>query len=101
MGEFNLHGRGLGAQPDNAARLGDDRAGVGVEAQAENHRPLDGLACQDLALLVISSELPGIRNLSRRIIVMRDGDMVGELERADSSPPTLMRLMEGEEARAA
>ncbi len=75
--------------------------GVDVGAKAEIHRLLDELACQGLALLVISSELPEIMNLSRRIIVMRDGDVAGELERADFSQPALMRLMAGVEAKAA
>ncbi len=75
--------------------------GVDVGAKAEIHRLLDELACQGLALLVISSELPEIMNLSRRIIVMRDGQMAGELERADFSQPALMRLMAGVEAKAA
>ncbi len=69
--------------------------GVDVGAKAEIHRLLDELACQGLALLVISSELPEIMNLSRRIIVMRDGQMAGELERPDFSQPGLMRLMAG------
>jgi ABC-type sugar transport system ATPase subunit len=75
--------------------------GVDVGAKAEIHRLLDELACQGLALLVISSELPEIVNLSRRIIVMRDGAMAGELARADFTQPALMRLMAGVEARAA
>ncbi|HEY9173713.1 MAG TPA: hypothetical protein VI136_15615 [Verrucomicrobiae bacterium] len=75
--------------------------GVDVGAKAEIHRLLDELACQGLALLVISSELPEIMNLSRRIIVMRDGHVAGELERADFSQPALMRLMAGVEAKAA
>jgi ABC-type sugar transport system ATPase subunit len=40
-------------------------------------------------------------NLSRRVTVMRDGRMVGELGRAEFSQPALMRLMAGVEARAA
>lgn len=75
--------------------------GVDVGAKAEIHRLLDELACQGLALLVISSELPEIMNLSRRIIVMRDGEVAGELARADFSQPALMRLMAGVEAKAA
>ena len=75
--------------------------GVDVGAKAEIHRLLDDLACQGLALLVISSELPEILNLSRRILVMRDGRMAGELERADFSQPELMRRMAGVETRAA
>ncbi|MCL4789230.1 MAG: sugar ABC transporter ATP-binding protein [Verrucomicrobia bacterium] len=75
--------------------------GVDVGAKAEIHRLLDELACQGLALLVISSELPEVMNLSRRIIVMREGQIVGELSREEFSQLNLMRLMAGVEAKAA
>ena len=75
--------------------------GVDVGAKAEIHHLLDELACQGLALLVISSELPEVMNLSRRILVMRQGRLVGELAREDFSQPNLMRLMAGVEAKAA
>jgi len=52
-------------------------------------------------LMVISSELPEVMNLSRRIIVMREGSMAGELSREEFSQPNLMRLMAGLEAKAA
>ena len=69
--------------------------GVDVGAKAEIHQLLDELACQGLAVLVISSELPEVMNLSRRILVMRKGAMVGELLREEFSQPNLMRLMAG------
>jgi ABC-type sugar transport system ATPase subunit len=75
--------------------------GVDVGAKAEIHHLLDELACQGLALLVISSELPEVMNLSRRIIVLRQGNVAGELPRADFSQPALLRLMAGLEAKAA
>jgi ABC-type sugar transport system ATPase subunit len=75
--------------------------GIDVGAKSEIHQLLDELACQGLALLVVSSELPEIMNLSRRILVMREGRLAGELERADFSQPNLLRLMAGVEARAA
>jgi ribose transport system ATP-binding protein len=75
--------------------------GVDVGAKAEIHQLLDELACQGLALLVISSELPEVMNLSRRILIMREGEIAGGLERRDFSQPNLMRLMAGVEARAA
>jgi ABC-type sugar transport system ATPase subunit len=75
--------------------------GVDVGAKAEIHHLLDELACQGLALLVISSELPEVMNVSRRILVMRQGEIAGELRRADFSQPNLMRLMAGVEAEAA
>ena len=71
--------------------------GVDVGAKAEIHALLDELACEGLGIIVISSELPEVMNLSRRILVMRDGHLAGELARADFSQPTLMRLMAGVE----
>jgi ABC-type sugar transport system ATPase subunit len=75
--------------------------GVDVGAKAEIHHLLDELACQQMAVLVISSELPEVMNLSRRILVMRQGQVAGELARHDFTQPTLMRLMAGIEAKAA
>jgi ABC-type sugar transport system ATPase subunit len=75
--------------------------GVDVGAKAEIHHLLDELACSGLALLVISSELPEVMNLSRRVVVMRQGAVAGELARADLSQTNLMRLMAGVEAKAA
>jgi len=75
--------------------------GVDVGAKAEIHSLLDELACAGLALLVISSELPEVMNLSRRILVMRDGQISGELQRTDFSQPNLMRLMAGIDTIAA
>lgn len=72
--------------------------GVDVGAKAEIHQLLDELACQGLALLVISSELPEVMSLSRRILVMRDGSVSGELSRAEFSQANLMRLMAGVKA---
>ena len=69
--------------------------GIDVGAKAEIHQLLDDLACQGIALLVISSELPEIMNLSRRILVMRQGAIIGELERKEFSQANLLRLMAG------
>jgi ABC-type sugar transport system ATPase subunit len=69
--------------------------GVDVGAKAEIHALLDELACQGLALLVISSELPEVMNLSRRILVMRRGEVAGELPRTGFTQASLMRLMAG------
>ena len=69
--------------------------GVDVGAKAEIHQLLDELACQGIGLLVISSELPEVMNLSRRIMVLREGKVAGELDRKDFSQPNLLRLMAG------
>ena len=75
--------------------------GVDVGAKAEIHQLLDELACQGIALLVVSSELPEIMNLSRRILIMRGGEVVGELKRQEFSQDRLMRLMAGVEVAPA
>jgi ABC-type sugar transport system ATPase subunit len=69
--------------------------GVDVGAKSEIHQLLDQLACAGTAILLISSELPELMNLSRRIIVLREGAPMGELSRDAFSQPALMRLMAG------
>jgi ABC-type sugar transport system ATPase subunit len=75
--------------------------GVDVGAKAEIHRLLDELACAGTAILLISSELPEIMALSRRIIVLREGAQMGELSREAFSQAALMRLMSGISGMAA
>jgi ABC-type sugar transport system ATPase subunit len=69
--------------------------GVDVGAKAEIHQLLDDLACNGTAILLISSELPEIINLSRRILVLREGVQMGELKGEQFSQAALMRLMAG------
>jgi ABC-type sugar transport system ATPase subunit len=69
--------------------------GVDVGAKAEIHRLLDELACQGLAVVLISSELPEVMSLSRRLVVMRAGRVAGVLERGEFSQEAVLRLMAG------
>ncbi|MFA6545288.1 MAG: sugar ABC transporter ATP-binding protein [Limisphaerales bacterium] len=69
--------------------------GVDVGAKAEIHKILDELARAKMGLLVISSELPELINLCRRIIVLREGEQVGELDRDNFSQTVLLRMMAG------
>ena len=69
--------------------------GVDVGAKAEIHALIDELAREGAAILLISSELPEVLNLSTRIIVLRQGQQVGELPRSQASQEALMRLMAG------
>lgn len=74
--------------------------GVDVGAKAEIYQLLDELACEGKALLVVSSELPELIGLCRRILVMREGRLAGEVPRPDFSEAALMRLMAGIPAAA-
>ncbi len=69
--------------------------GVDVGAKAEIHQLLDQLASEGTAILLISSELPEIIGLARRIIVLREGAQMGELRREEFSQTAVMRLMAG------
>jgi ABC-type sugar transport system ATPase subunit len=74
--------------------------GVDVGAKAEIHALIDDLAKEGTAILLISSELPEVLNLSTRIIVLREGRQMGELARKEATQESLMRLMAGVEATA-
>lgn len=69
--------------------------GVDVGAKAEIHGLLDELARQGCAVVLISSELPEVINLSTRILVMRAGQIVAEVKREDANQAVLMRKMAG------
>jgi ABC-type sugar transport system ATPase subunit len=69
--------------------------GVDVGAKAEIHALIDELASAGSAIMLISSELPEILNLSTRILVFRAGRLVGEVPRTAASQDTVMRMMAG------
>lgn len=75
--------------------------GVDVGAKAEIHALIDKLAEDGAAILLISSELPEVLNLSTRIIVLREGVQQGELRRSDADQASLMRLMAGVQTASA
>jgi ABC-type sugar transport system ATPase subunit len=75
--------------------LDEPTRGVDVGAKAEIHALIDELASRGAGVLLISSELPEVLNLSTRIIVLREGRIAGELSRAAATQDGLMRLMAG------
>ncbi|PLV58710.1 sugar ABC transporter ATP-binding protein [Thermotoga sp. KOL6] len=54
--------------------------GIDVGAKAEIHRIIRELAAQGKAVIMISSELPEILNLSDRIVVMWEGEITAVLD---------------------
>lgn len=75
--------------------------GVDVGAKAAIHALLDELAQSGLAVMLISSELPEVLNLSSRIIVMREGAVAGELGKNEATQEAVLRLMAGVQPVAA
>ncbi|HUV29675.1 MAG TPA: sugar ABC transporter ATP-binding protein [Acidobacteriota bacterium] len=54
--------------------------GIDVGAKYEMYLLIGRLAAQGKAIIVISSELPEVLGISDRILVMRDGEIAGEIE---------------------
>jgi len=75
--------------------LDEPTHGVDVGAKAEIHTLIRGLAAQGIAILLISSELPEVLDLSDRIIVMREGRVAGIVSRAEASERAIMMLATG------
>lgn len=84
-------GRILQTAPDIII-LDEPTRGVDVGAKYEIYQILFDLAQAGRALIVISSDLPELMALSDRIIVLREGEFMGELERTKFSQQEIMRL---------
>jgi ribose transport system ATP-binding protein len=66
--------------------------GVDVGAKAEIHRLIRRLADEGAAVVMISSDLEEIVAESDRVAVMHDGRITGILDRASSTPESIMQL---------
>ncbi len=75
--------------------LDEPTRGVDVGAKAELHQWIHQRASEGAAILLISSELPELLALSTRILVLREGQLRGELSRAEATQAALLRLMAG------
>jgi ABC-type sugar transport system ATPase subunit len=69
--------------------------GIDVGAKAEIHSLIDELAGAGKAILLISSELPELINLSTNILVFRNGKISGSLTRELANQEKVLRLMAG------
>ena len=76
--------------------LDEPTRGVDVGAKAEIHKLVKQLADQGTAVLVISSDLPELLELSEIIHVVRDGQIAGTLIGADATEKSVMSLAAGE-----
>ena len=82
-------GKGLIQRP-RIVIFDEPTRGVDVGAIAEIHQLINRLADDGLAVIVISSYLPEIMNLSDRILVCRQGRMVEEFTPDDATEERIM-----------
>ncbi len=72
--------------------LDEPTPGVDVGAKAEIHRILRDLAKSDVGIVVISSELPELIGLCDRVLVIREGEISGEVRGDDLTEENMMHL---------
>jgi len=82
-------GKGLVQKP-RLVIFDEPTRGVDVAAIAEIHQIVKALADQGLAVVMISSYLPEIMNLSDRILVCRQGRIVEELSPVEATEEKIM-----------
>jgi ribose transport system ATP-binding protein len=81
--------------------LDEPTRGIDVGAKAEIYRLMRALAGQGAVILMISSDMEEILNVSDRIAVMHEGEITGVLDRADCYEQNVMQLAVGKKIPAA
>jgi ABC-type sugar transport system ATPase subunit len=78
--------------------LDEPTRGIDVGAKAEIYALIRELAAQGMAVVFASSDLTEVVGLSQRVLVCRDGQVVGELARENVDPEAIMHIAFGTEA---
>ena len=81
--------------------LDEPTRGIDVGAKAEIYRLMRGLAEQGAVILMISSDMEEVLNVSDRVAVMHEGRITGALDRPDCSEENIMQLAMGRTVTAA
>jgi ABC-type sugar transport system ATPase subunit len=66
--------------------------GIDVGAKVEIYHLINELSGRGTAIIIVSSETAELMGLCDRILVMRKGNIQGELERPDFSEENILRL---------
>jgi len=72
--------------------LDEPTRGIDVGAKNEIYKIIDELAAQGCAVIVVSSELPEVIGICDRLLVMRDGEISGELSREQATEAAVLQL---------
>ena len=75
--------------------LDEPTRGIDVGAKYEIYELMNEMAEAGMAVLMISSELPELIGMCKRIYVMAEGEIKGELENEDISQVSVMQLATG------
>jgi D-xylose transport system ATP-binding protein len=75
--------------------LDEPTRGVDIGAREEIYGILEALAQEGVAILFASSDLVEVLRLSRRVMVLRDGRCIGELDGAAATQAAIVQLATG------
>lgn len=78
--------------------LDEPTRGVDVGAKADIHEIIGEFAKEGGGVLMISSELPELLAVCDRILVLHEGRLVAEIDRADATEESVMRAATGQVA---
>lgn len=76
--------------------LDEPTRGVDVGAKKLIHESIIELSKEGLAIILISSDLPELVGLSHRILVIREGKMIGEMKREEATEENVLLAANGE-----
>jgi inositol transport system ATP-binding protein len=89
-----LISRWLLTEPDLLI-LDEPTRGIDVGAKSEIYRLMTEFVRSGKAIIMISSELPEVLGMSDRIMVMHEGDKVGELLRGEATQEKILQMATG------
>ena len=75
--------------------LDEPTRGIDVGAKAEIYAIINNLAKQGLAIILISSEMPEVMNMSDRMMIMREGHIMGELSHDEYDQERILKYAMG------
>lgn len=73
--------------------------GIDVGAKKEIYELMNELAKEGMAIIMISSEMPELLGMSDRIMVMHEGEMMGELSKEEATQVRILELASGIKGR--
>jgi len=89
-----LLGKWVGTDPE--VLIADEPTrGVDVGAKQEIYRYLNEISERGIGIILISSDLPEVINISDRILVMREGEIVGCVDKKEASKEKILAYATG------
>jgi ABC-type sugar transport system ATPase subunit len=79
----------------NLLLIDEPTRGVDIGSKSEIHTLIRKLAARGVGVLVVSSDMRELLSLPHRILVMREGELVGSLPASEATEETVIKLASG------